>query len=175
MAEEIRYFVRIMNKDLDGQRPVFRALRGIKGIGTRMAGIIAMAFEKETGIAFNTPLGKISEDQEKILEELLVHPEKHGIPSWNLNRRKDFETGTDHHLVMSDLDFTLRKDLQRLNEIKSYRGLRHSWGLPVRGQKTKSTHRKKGGVVGVSKTAAKAGAAPKPAAAAAPAKAEKKK
>jgi hypothetical protein len=35
------------------------------------------------------------------------------------------------------------------------------WGLPVRGQKTKSTHRGKGGVVGVTKKdVAKQGPAP---------------
>ena len=60
-----------------------------------------------------------------------------------------------------------------MSETKSYKGLRHTWGLTVRGQRTKSTHRGKGGVVGVLKkdaiapaaSAAKAGApAAKPAA-----------
>ena len=52
---------------------------------------------------------------------------------------------------MGDLEFTTRKDIQRLSEIKSYRGLRHGWGLTVRGQRTRSTHRGKGPVVGVMK------------------------
>ncbi|MBU0635437.1 30S ribosomal protein S13 [Candidatus Micrarchaeota archaeon] len=154
-TKETRYIVRIMNKDLNGRFSIFRALLGIKGIGQRTAHIIALIFEKETGIPTQTIIGEIPEAQDKILEDIIVHPEKYGIPDWNLNRQKDFESGENHHLVMADLDFALRKDLQRLNEIKSYRGLRHSWGLTVRGQKTKSTHRGKGGVVGVLKKDAK--------------------
>lgn len=169
--KEFRYIVRIVNKDLNGQYSVQRALHNIKGIGKRMAQIIAAAFEKQTGIPPQTRLGDIPEEKDKELEEIIMHPDKHGIPNWSLNRRKDFETGSDSHLVMSELDFSLRKDLQRLNEIKSYRGMRHSWGLPVRGQKTKSTHRGKGGVVGVSKKEAVKTAAP----AAAAGKEEKKK
>jgi small subunit ribosomal protein S13 len=158
--KEFRYIVRIVNKDLNGQHSIQRALHNIKGIGKRMAHIIAAAFEKKTGIPPQTRLGEIPEGKDKELEEIILHPSQHGLPNWSLNRRNDFETGTDSHLVMAELDFSLRKDLQRLNEIKSYRGLRHSWGLPVRGQKTKSTHRGKGGVVGVQKKEATKAAAP---------------
>lgn len=151
--------VRINNKDLNGARPVYQAIQDIKGVGQRMGKSIASVFEKETGVAFDAVLGNLSEEQDRALEDIIVHPQKHGFPQWTLNRRHDYETGQTGHLVMSDLDFTLRKDLQRLNQIKSYRGLRHSWGLPVRGQKTKSTHRGKGGVVGVTKKDAKGAAA----------------
>lgn len=171
MAEEIRYIVRIAGKDVNGNMPVFMALTGIKGIGMRMSRIVAYIFEKETGIQFDKKIGMMTEEDDKKLEDIVTHPEKHGIPKWAFNRRKEFETGIDHHLIMNDLDFALRKDLQRLNEIKSYRGLRHSWGLTVRGQKTRSTHRGKGGVVGVMKKDAIKPAAP----AKAEAKEEKKK
>jgi len=159
MAEEIRYIVRIAGKDVNGNLPIFMALTGVKGIGMRLARAISYVFEKEQGIAFDTKIGLLNEEQDKKLEEIVTHLEKHGIPAWALNRRKEFETGIDHHIVMNELDFALRKDLQRLNEIKSYRGLRHSWGLTVRGQKTRSTHRGKGGVVGVLKKDVKAAAA----------------
>ncbi|MBN1941376.1 MAG: 30S ribosomal protein S13 [Candidatus Diapherotrites archaeon] len=160
MEKEIRYIVRIANKDLDGKLPIFIALKGIKGISHRMAKNIAIAFEKENQVPFNSNIGLIPENLDKKLEEIVLHPEKHGIPKWCLNRRKDLETGEDMHMVMSDLDFGLRKDIQRMNETKSYKGLRHSWGLTVRGQRTKSTHRGKGPVVGVTKKDAKAAAAP---------------
>ena len=41
----------------------------------------------------------------------------------------------------------LRKefDLKRLKKIKSYKGIRHSLGLPVRGQRTRSNARTKRG------------------------------
>ncbi|KAF6155801.1 hypothetical protein GIB67_039132 [Kingdonia uniflora] len=35
----------------------------------------------------------------------------------------------------------LRDDLERLKKIRNYRGLRHYWGLRVRGQHTKTTGR----------------------------------
>ena len=46
---------------------------------------------------------------------------------------------------------TKKKKQQRLKEIKSYRGLRHSLKLPVRGQRTRSHFRTKGNAMGVKK------------------------
>jgi len=158
MAEktEFRHIVRIASKDLNGNLPIYRALTKIKGIGIRMAKNIGIAFEKATNVKYKSKLGNMPEQFDKTLEEIALHPEKHSIPGYCLNRQREHETGANKHLVMADLDFQLRNDLQRLNEIKSYRGLRLSWGLPVRGQRTKSTHRGKGGVVGVLKKDAKA-------------------
>jgi small subunit ribosomal protein S13 len=158
--KELRLIVRIVGKDLDGNLPVYKAIQDIKGIGHRAGRAMAFVFESETGIPFDSKIGELNEELDKRLEEIILNPGKHGVPGWVLNRRREFETGIDTHRVMAELDFALRKDLQRLNEIKSYRGLRHSWGLPVRGQKTKSTHRGKGGVIGViKKEVAKAQAA----------------
>lgn len=172
--DAIRYIVRIAGKDLNGALPVSSALRGIKGVGHRMAKNIAVAFERQSGVQPDFALGKISEEQEKKLEEIVLNPKNFGIAAWALNRQHDKETGNDIHVVSNDLAFALRQDIQRLNEIKSYRGLRHVWGLPVRGQKTRSTHRRKGGVVGVMKKDAKQAASPAAAQAGAKDKAEKK-
>ena len=149
--EDIRYIVRIVGKDLDGKLPIERALKAIKGIGIRAAKNIAIAFEKETSKSKSMRLGELGEEFDKKLEDIVANPGKHGLPVWTFNRRNDVETGENSHKVMADLEFALRNDLQRLNEIKSYRGLRLSWGLPVRGQSTKSTHRGKGKTVGVTK------------------------
>ena len=43
-----------------------------------------------------------------------------------------------------------RDDLERLKKIRAHRGLRHYWGLTVRGQHTKTTGRA-GKTVGVAK------------------------
>jgi small subunit ribosomal protein S13 len=155
MAKELRLIVRIANKDLNGRLPIYRALTALQGISHRIARMIAFQFEKESKIPFDSKLGEIPESLDKKLEDIILNPLNHGIPSWALNKRKEFESGKDLHFVMGDLQFSLRQDLQRLKKIKSYRGLRHSWGLPVRGQRTKSTHRGKGGVVGVFKKEAK--------------------
>ncbi len=150
--EDVKLIVRVGNNDLDGKKSIPRALLKIKGLGIRSARNLAITFEKEAGISSDEKLGKLTEEQIKQLEEIMLNPVKNGIPEWSLNRQKDFTTGENKHLVMSDLDFALRNDFQRLNEIKSYRGLRHVWGQPVRGQKTKSTHRGRGNaVVGVVK------------------------
>jgi small subunit ribosomal protein S13 len=130
--------------------------------------LFAIAFEKATGIDRRSKLGEVPEEKIEILEKIILNPVSYGIPAWSVNRPNDFELGTPRHLVMNDLDFALRTDFLRLGEIKSYRGLRHQWGLTVRGQRTKSTHRGKGGVVGVTKKDVAAKSAPK--AAAAPAK-----
>ena len=176
--DDMRLIVRISGIDLDGNKPIDRALTKIKGIGVRMGKNIAVAFEKSAGISMTRKTGSLSEEESKKLEEVVQNPVKFGVPEWSLNRRKDFYTGASRHMVMSDLDLTLRGDLQRMTETKSYKGLRHAWGLPVRGQRTKSTHRGKGGIVGVvKKEQAKSGAAasPKSAGAAAPMKKDEKK
>ncbi|HLC79012.1 MAG TPA: 30S ribosomal protein S13 [archaeon] len=177
--KDLRLIVRIAGIDVDGRKPISRALTKIKGIGVRMAKNIAVAFELSSNIPSSQKIGKISEEDSKKLEEVVYNPEKFGVPVWSLNRRKDFYTGLNSHLVMSDLDLTLRSDVQRMTETKSYKGLRHAWGLPVRGQSTRSTHHKKGGVVGVVRKDATAQAAPAKATAGAkattPAKKEEKK
>lgn len=151
---EINYIVRILGKDLDGTKPINESLRGIKGMGHRISGIIANKFCKENNIKADTRIGELNAEQIKTLEGFITKPQEHGLPNWTLNRQRDYETGENIHLSMNDLDFQLRNDFTRLAEIKSYRGLRHTWGLTVRGQKTKSTHRR-GGKVGVSKKDAK--------------------
>jgi small subunit ribosomal protein S13 len=151
--KEKRYIVRIANKDLDGAISIERAVRSIKGISQRTARIIALNFQKESGIALDTPLGEIPENMDKKLEDIVLNLNKIA-PSWSLNRQRDPETGENSHLIMADLDFAKRKDIQKLGAMKSFRGLRLSWGLPVRGQRTKSSFRK-GGVVGVTKKEAR--------------------
>ncbi|MDD3084068.1 MAG: 30S ribosomal protein S13 [Candidatus ainarchaeum sp.] len=145
--------VRIIGKDLDGTKNINESIMRIKGISHRMGKIISTKFCKEQKLSQNTKLGDLTIEQIKELEKIVQNLEKTSIPKWTLNRQKEYETGESKHLTMNDLDFQLRNDFQRLVEIKSYRGLRHIWGLPVRGQKTRSTHRGKGKgkVIGVSK------------------------
>ncbi|MFA4907606.1 MAG: 30S ribosomal protein S13 [archaeon] len=154
----LRLIVRVINRDLNGRHSLPRALLGVRGMGQRMALMVSKEFEKKTGISASEKLGKIPEANDKDLEEIIMNPQANGIPFWALNRQRDIETGETHHLLESDLQFSLRNDLQRMGKTKSYRGLRHAWGLTVRGQRTKSTHRGKGTVVGVMKKDARGGA-----------------
>ena len=43
------------------------------------------------------------------------------------------DTGSDKHLVTSDLDFTISNDIEREKSVMSWRGYRHMFGLKVRG------------------------------------------
>jgi len=82
-----------------------------------------------------------AKDIDKIAE-VIATPEKYSIPLWMLNRRKDPRTGKDSQEVANALDMKLREDLEGLKKIKCERGLRHIWGIRVRGQHTKTTGRR---------------------------------
>lgn len=72
------------------------------------------------------------------------------IPTWFLNRQRDIVDGKDTQVLANGVDSKLREDLERLKKIRAHRGLRHYWGLRVRGQHSKTTGRR-GRTVGVSK------------------------
>nr|CAD7446788.1 unnamed protein product [Timema bartmani] len=86
---------------------------------------------------------------EKIIT-IMSNPRQYKIPDWFLNRQKDIVDGKYSQLTSSYLDSKLREDLERLKKIRAHRGMRHYWGLRVRGQHTKTTGRR-GRTVGVSK------------------------
>ncbi|KAH8052092.1 rRNA binding protein [Aureococcus anophagefferens] len=55
---------------------------------------------------------------------------------------KDYKTGKYSQAFANTLQQKLREDLERLKKIRAHRGLRHYWGIRVRGQHTKSTGRR---------------------------------
>ncbi|RAP52771.1 MAG: 30S ribosomal protein S13 [Methanosphaera sp. SHI613] len=148
MAEqEFKHMVRITRKDVDGNSTIVTALTEIRGIGKAFA----LAICKVLDLDQDQQIGYIDEDSVNKIEEVLENPQEFGIPEWLLNRRIDYETGETKHLIESDLNMTLRDDLNRMKKIRSYKGKRHEVGLPVRGQRTKSTFRH-GSSVGVSRS-----------------------
>ena len=56
-------------------------------------------------------------------------------------------TVVDEYKIEGELRKEIRLNIKRLMDIKSYRGLRHRNGLPVRGQKTKTNARTRKGPV----------------------------
>jgi len=141
---ELKTIVRMINTDLDGELPLRRALRGIKGISHAIANAICNA----SGYDPKMKLNSLNENDIAKIEEVIRNPEKFGVPVWSLNRRRDIESGMDVHLSGQDLEIAKRFDIQRLVDAKTYRGVRHMLGLPARGQRTRSSFRK-GRVVGV--------------------------
>jgi len=150
-----KHIVRVANVDIQGNRPTRIALTQIKGIGINLADIVCTC----AGIDKTEKAGNLKEEEVKKLNQVLDNLAEQGIPAWIFNRRKDYDTGKDMHLLTGNISFYRENDIKRLKKIKSLKGLRHQKGLPVRGQRTKSHFRKnKGKVVGVAKKKAPAAA-----------------
>lgn len=106
--------VRIVGVDLPNKRLEI-ALTYVYGIGSTLSKELI----EKTGLDGNKRANDLTESE---IAEL----------------RKELET---NYAVEGDLRRKVNNDVQRLKEIKSYRGFRHSVGLPCRGQKTKCNAR----------------------------------
>ena len=144
--ETYKHIVRIAGIDIAGDLLLPYGLAKIKGIGYHTA----LAIIRKLGLDPHLRVGYLSEEDVSRVEGAVTNLKSLGIPSWYLNRRKDFETGEDTHLIGADLIYAARQDIERLMRIRSWRGIRHQLGLKVRGQRTHTTGRL-GPVVGVSK------------------------
>lgn len=162
-APATRRIVRFLATDLDGNLAVGSALRKIKGVSHMFSNAVCLA----TNMDAKKKIGILNESELKLLESAIKNPASVEMPRWMLNRKKDMESGTDIHLIGSDLDLRLREDINAMRRMRCYKGVRHEFGLPVRGQRTRSSFRTQK-TVGVSKKGAKQAAAPKAAPAAAP-------
>lgn len=145
-AQEYKHIVRIIGNDIPGDKKVLVGLTQVRGVGRSFA----LAILDTLGISPATSMGLVSDSDVGKIEALLKDPLKAGFPAWFLNRRKDIETGEDRHLLTSDIEFTVRNDVEREKALGSWRGYRYTYGLKVRGQRTRTTGRK-GGAVGVAK------------------------
>ncbi len=141
--------IRLGETDLDGSKNVLNAIRNIRGVSFTYANAVVKKFGKR-----DKKIADLSEEELKSLEDIIVNPLKNGIPEWMVNRRKDPETGKSLHITTSRLELTQKMDINREKKMKSYRGVRHIFNLPVRGQRTRGSFRK-GSVVGVKRKEAK--------------------
>ncbi|GLI47783.1 30S ribosomal protein S13 [Methanoculleus bourgensis] len=143
--EEIKYFVRIRNTDLDGTKAVHIALTGIKGIGPHTSRTITALADVDP----RAVLGKLDDGSvERLANAVDAYTEQ--VPDWMVNRPKDVYTGEARHLLGTDLTMTNDDDVNRMRKMRSYRGIRHETGQKVRGQRTKASGRT-GTTVGVSR------------------------
>lgn len=174
--QDFRHIVRLVETDLDGRKTVVYALRGVRGIGTRSAQVIASMAGVEPG-------GRIGHLKDEEVERLRAAVERfsQSAPPWLLNRPRDPVSGENQMKVGTDWVVMVREDVERMKRIRSYKGVRHEFGYKVRGQRTRSTGRG-GAVVGVVRKKelaklkeAKTAEAGKAAAPAAEAKKEEKK
>lgn len=142
--ELLRGIVRISGVDIKGEKKLYISLQKIKGVGPNIANAIC----RITGFDRNKKVGTLTDEDVKKLEDIINNLEKYGLPNFLMNRRADPETGKNMHLTGPTLKFVHEQDIKKMIESRSYKGVRHALGLPVRGQKTRSSFRK-GRAVGV--------------------------
>jgi len=106
---------RIAGVDLPNKKRVEIALTYIYGIGRSLSRRVL----EEIGVDLDKRVQDLTEAE---IAEL----------------RKEIE---GNHLIEGDLRRKVKADIDRLKQIKCYRGLRHMVGLPVRGQKTRANAR----------------------------------
>jgi len=110
---------RIAGTEIPDNKPLRIALRYIYGIGPKFAEDIC----KEVGIDGQTRSHELSEDQLAQIAGILEN----------------------NYVVEGALRRQVQQNVQRLRDIRSYRGSRHRQGLPVRGQRTKTNARTRKG------------------------------
>ncbi len=147
---EFKYIVRLGGRDLSGKKKIILALSDVKGIGFTTAS----ALLNKLNVDPNVRLGSLSESDLNRVDDYIRNLQSKIELPYLLNRRKDPLSGSNLHLIGSDLDFTIKEDIRREKDMMSWKGIRHSLGLKVRGQRTRTTGRK-GMTVGVRKGVAR--------------------
>jgi small subunit ribosomal protein S13 len=110
---------RVAGVDIPRNKQIWVALQYIYGIGPALSQKILA----EAGIDATTKADNLTEDE--------------------VNRLR--ETIDRGYLVEGDLRKEVNFNIKRLIEIGSYRGLRHRYGLPSRGQRTRTNARARRG------------------------------
>jgi len=80
----------------------------------------------------------------KIMEKIGMNTTKR-ISDMTPEEQAKITTELDAYLTEGELARKVKTDIVRLQSVGTYRGLRHSRGLPTRGQRTKSNARTKKG------------------------------
>lgn len=133
--EKNEILVRIFGYDIPGSRNIFSGLTRIKGISWTISNAVCL----KLGYPRTKKISELTNEDITKIEEFLKNI---NVYNFLKNRRSDVETGVTSHLYGTDLDMKKEFDIKRLKEIKSYKGIRHSLGQPVRGQRTRSHFRK---------------------------------
>jgi len=114
--DKVKFMTRIAGTDIPDKKRIEIALTYILGIGKSLSGKIL----KKAGLNPDIKTEKLSEEEINKLRKII--------------ESEDYKTE-------GDLRREKMMNIKRLKDIGSYRGVRHSRGLPVRGQQTKTNTR----------------------------------
>jgi len=92
----------------------------------------------ETALTYIYGIGQFSSD--KILSEAKIDPNKR-VKALSSQEVNIINKAIEKYKIEGDLRREVMLNIKRLKEIGSYRGLRHTKNLPVRGQQTKTNSR----------------------------------
>ncbi len=135
---EFKAMIRMLDTDINGNLPAVEGITRIKGIGPTLS----RAILHRLGIPLNKRIGFLTDEELAKIEEEIKNVAKN-FPPYLLNRRFDRYSGENLHLIGADLKFVTERDIEFEKSIKSWRGIRHALGLKVRGQRTRTTGRKR--------------------------------
>jgi small subunit ribosomal protein S13 len=146
MQEEMgEVLVRVLGFDIPGSRNLYAGLTRIKGVSWAISNAVC----KNLNMQHTKKISELTKDEIKKIEAFLMDLK---VYDFMKNRRLDIDTNETMHLYGHDLDQKRDFDIKRMKKIRSYKGIRHSLGQPVRGQKTRSHFRARGrGSVGIKK------------------------
>lgn len=144
MSESFQHIIRVLNTNLNGTVKAPFALTAVRGVGRRFATLAC----KKAEVNVHKRAGELTAAELEQLMVIVANPRTFKVPDWFLNRQRDPKDGASSQVTSSALDTKMRDDLERLKKIRNHRGLRHYWGLRVKGQHTKTTGRR-GRTVGV--------------------------
>ncbi len=109
----------------------------------RLAGV-DLPNEKKVNIGLTYIFGVGRSNVEEILEKAKVDGEKR-VKELTEEEVNKLQKALEGITVEGDLRREIAQDIKRLEEIGSYRGLRHKRGLPARGQNTRHNSRTRKG------------------------------
>nr|ACY30447.1 RPS18.A-like protein [Liriodendron tulipifera] len=141
--EDFQHILRVLNTNVDGKQKIMFALTSIKGIGRRFANIVCKGRRRHEQEA-----GELSAAELENLMVIVANPDSSRFQT-GFEQEEGLQGWRYSQVVSNALDMKLRDDWTT-EEDQDHRGLRHYWGLRVRGQHTKTTGRR-GKTVGVSK------------------------
>lgn len=155
---EFKFILRILNTNIDGKRKIPYGIRMIKGVGRRFAVLICKIARINANKRFSlSNAGVVSWLRRKLKPSKISSPTQWPITSQNGSSTDRTTTETEHTakslpMCWKPSSETTSREWRRPGSIfldsRSHRGLRHYWGLKVRGQHTKSTGRR-GATLGV--------------------------
>ena len=132
---------RIIGVDIPGNKRIEYALRYIYGIGPAKAKEIVEKLKLDPAKkADDLTSAEIAELSRLLQEQYVVEGDLRQDQISKITKILQNDM-----VVEGDLRRSVAADIRRLQQINSYRGIRHRRGLPVRGQRTKTNARTRKG------------------------------